>query len=198
MGLITSLVDWTKLTFQPLGSLGLFVLAFIESSFFPVPPDILLIILCLADPKNALWFSLVCTVGSVLGAIFGYGIGYVGGRPILNKLFKQEKIDKVHRLFEKHGGLAIFIAGFTPIPYKVFTIASGVFYIKLRTLIIYSIIGRGLRFFLVGGLIMFFGNPIIAFIDKYFETISLLVGIVVIAVAYWYWRRRKRIKQFSV
>ncbi|MDD5177872.1 MAG: DedA family protein [Candidatus Nanoarchaeia archaeon] len=190
MSLFNGLVEWTKLTFAPLGSLGLFILAFIEASFFPIPPDLLLIILALNDPKNALWFSLICTLGSVLGAIFGYYIGFFGGKPILYKLFKKEKIEKTHALFEKHGGMAIFIAAFTPIPYKVFTIAAGVFYIKLRTVIFASIIGRGMRFFLVGGLIMLFGEPIMSFIDKYFNVLSLVVGVVVIVAGYLYIKKR--------
>jgi undecaprenyl-diphosphatase len=190
MSLFNGLVEWTKLTFAPLGSLGLFTLAFIEASFFPIPPDILLIILALNDPANALWFSLICTLGSVFGAIFGYYIGYFGGKPILYKLFKKEKIEKTHALFEKHGGMAIFIAAFTPIPYKVFTIAAGVFYIKLRTVVLASIIGRGMRFFLVGGLIMLFGEPIMNFIDKYFNVLSLVVGVVVIVAGYLYIKKR--------
>ncbi|MDD5254043.1 MAG: DedA family protein [Candidatus Nanoarchaeia archaeon] len=190
MSLFANLVDWTKITFAPLGSFGLFALAFIESSFFPVPPDILLIILCLNDPGNALLYSLICTLGSVLGAIFGYSIGYVGGKAVLDKLFKKEKVEKVHKLFEKYGFMTIFVAAFTPIPYKVFTIAAGVFYIKLKTLIFSSVIGRGLRFFLVGSLIMLFGNNIVSFIDEYFNILSLAAGIIIVIVAYVYLRKR--------
>ena len=120
MSLINSLISWTNNTFQ--GWYGLFILAFIESSFFPIPPDLLLIALCLAKPSLGLFFALICTIGSVLGAMFGYGIGYYGGKPLLLRLFSSSKVSKVHNLFERYEAWAIFIAGFTPIPYKVFTI----------------------------------------------------------------------------
>ena len=90
--MINLFIEWTKRTFLPYGELGLFLVAFMESSFFPVPPDLLLIVLGLAAPEKALWFALIATVGSVLGAAFGYFIGRKGGLPLLRKFFKEEKI----------------------------------------------------------------------------------------------------------
>jgi len=110
MALVQRLVDWTTSIFAPLGSTGLFILAFIESSFFPIPPDLLLITLTLNNPALWLWYALVCTIGSVLGGLFGYLIGYWGEMKILSRFVKQEKIDKVHGYFHKYDAWAIFIA----------------------------------------------------------------------------------------
>ncbi len=180
MAFVNDLIDWTTNTFAPLGSVGLFLLAFIESSFFPIPPDILLIILSLSNPELSLWYALVCTIGSTLGGLFGYFIGYVGKKAVLERMFSQEKIDGVHKYFHKYDAWAIFIAAFTPIPYKVFTIAAGVFSIEIKRFAVASIIGRGMRFFIIGTLIMLYGKIIVEFIDAYFEIITLAVTVLVI------------------
>ncbi|MBS3117431.1 DedA family protein [Candidatus Woesearchaeota archaeon] len=177
---IARLLEWTEKTFLPLGTVGLFLLAFIESSFFPIPPDILLLVLALADPSRAFWFATVTTVGSVLGGIFGYAIGFYGGRMFLEKFFKKERVQKVHALFEKYGSLTIFIAGLTPIPYKVFTIAAGTFYLNLKTFILASVIGRGIRFFALASFIFFFGEPIMSFIQTNFNTVSIIVSVILV------------------
>lgn len=182
MGLFNNLLSWTTDTFAPLGSTGLFVLAFIESSFFPIPPDVLLILLSLESPQFAFWFALVCTAGSVLGGIIGYYIGVIGKIAVLERMFSQEKIARVHDYFHNYDALAIFIAGFTPIPYKVFTIASGVFGINLNRFVIASLFGRGLRFFTLATLIMYFGKTITSFIDQYLGLLSLALAFVLIIV----------------
>ena len=191
MGLFNGLVEWTNDVFGRLGSFGLFALAFMESSFFPIPPDILLIAFSLAEPSKALWFATVCTVGSVLGGMFGYLIGYIGEMTILEKLVSKEKIEKVHRLFNKYEEAAILIAAFTPIPYKVFTIAGGVFYINFKKFVLMSIIGRGARLYLEAVLIIFYGAAIVALIDKYFDwtTIWVTLGLILI---YFIYRRFKK------
>ncbi len=183
---ISSIISWTKNTFEPLGSLGLFILAFMESSFFPVPPDVLLLVLCVAEPEKALFFALVCTLGSVLGGMLGYLIGYIGKETILDRFFPKRKIRKVHNLFNKYEAWAVMIAGFTPIPYKVFTIAAGVFYVNFKKFVLASIIGRGARFFLEALLIMFFGKAIIHFIEDHFGWLTLIIaiGLLVIYVVY--------------
>lgn len=172
-----AIISWTKSTFEPLGPLGLFILAFMESSFFPVPPDILLIILCVAEPEKALLFALICTLGSVIGGMFGYSIGYIGKETLLTKFFSGKKIAKVHRLFNKYEAWAVTIAAFTPIPYKVFTIAAGVFYVNFKKFVIASTIGRGLRFFTIATLIMFFGETITDIIQKYFNWVTIIIVI---------------------
>jgi membrane protein YqaA with SNARE-associated domain len=178
---LKGLIDWTlQWANTPYGPLALFVLAFAESSFFPVPPDILLIALGLLKPAFALWLAAITTIGSVLGGMFGYFIGIKGGKPILERLVKKEKIVLVHNYFEKYEAWAIFIAGFTPIPYKVFTIAAGVFYIDFKKFVLASILGRGGRFFIVATLIMFFGEQIKYFISKYFNIFSIIFVILLI------------------
>jgi len=196
MSFLNGIVAWTKEIFLPLGPFGLFLLAFMESSFFPVPPDVLLIILCLAEPSSSLLFALLCTLGSVLGAIFGYYIGKYFGRPVLTLMFKEEKIDKVHRLFQKYEAWAIFIAGFTPIPYKLFTIAGGVFEINMRNFIIASTLSRGLRFFIIAGFLLFFGEMIVDFINNYLGLASIAFVIVLIS-AYYGFQYLKKKKYFD-
>tara|TARA_Y100000310_G_scaffold339719_1_gene433301 strand:+ start:280 stop:879 length:600 start_codon:yes stop_codon:yes gene_type:complete len=194
--MITEIVEWTKEVFLPLGSWGLFVLAFMEASFFPVPPDVLLIILALAEPNLALWFALVCTVGSVLGAMFGYGAGYYIGNPILDKLFSENKVKKVHRLFEKYGAWAIVFAAFTPLPFKLFAIAAGVFYMDLKKMVLASFIGRGLRFFLLAGFLMYFGETIVEFLENQFGWVSLGIMCVVIVIAFVVHKYKKPLLKF--
>lgn len=177
MGFLNGLIDWTKVTFLPLGWLGLFIVAFIESSFFPVPPDLLVIVLSLASPDRALFFAFVSTLGSVLGAIFGYWLGIKGGLPLLKKMFSKKSIEKAHYLYNKYESWAIFIGAFTPIPFKVFTISAGVFYVNFRRFVFVSIIGRGLRYFAEAILIMLYGQKIIDFLDKYFDIVTMIVVV---------------------
>lgn len=166
--------------FLPMGPMGLFILSFAESSFFPVPPDILLIALALIKPETSFYLAAITTAGSVLGAIFGYYIGLKGGRPILEKFVSKEKISLVHNYFNKYEAWAIGIAGFTPIPFKVFTISGGVFYINFTRFIIASILSRGARFFLVATAIFFFGSTIKFYIEKYFNLFSIAMVVLVI------------------
>lgn len=193
MAVFAALVDWTKATFAPLGPLGLFILSFIESSFFPIPPDILLIILVLADPNSALFYALVATTGSTIGGIFGYYIGYLGEKTVLEKFVKKGKIEKAHELFEKYETGAIFIAGFTPIPYKVFTIAAGLFYINFHKFVIASFFSRGSRFFTVALLVMFYGEEIVNLINSYFNILTLVVALLIV-IAYFIVRKNGKRK----
>lgn len=174
------------------GEVALFVLAFAESSFFPVPPDVLLIALCLGNPRRAFRYALICTAGSVLGAVSGYAIGYflwqnASGEPtalaqwFFNAgIFTPEGFEKVRAMFEQWDFWVIFTAGFTPIPYKLFTIAGGVFNINIPMFVLASIVSRGLRFFLIAGLIWKFGAPIKAFIDKYFNLLAIVFTVLLI------------------
>ena len=158
----------------------LFLLAFAESSFFPIPPDVLLITLGVATPERAIWYGLVCSVGSVLGGVLGYGIGLYGGRPLLYKFFAEKKIHGVERLYDRYNAWATGIAGLTPIPYKVFTITGGVCKISFATLVAASALGRAGRFFLVGGLIYRFGEPVRTFIEKYLGWLTIAFAILLI------------------
>lgn len=191
MGIIEQLTDWTVRTFQPLGILGLFILSFIESSFFPIPPDILLLVLILAQPEQAMWFATICTVGSVLGGMFGYGIGRVGEKVVLERLFPHKKIERVHNLFNKYGAWAVFIAAFTPIPYKMFTVGAGVFYIDFKKFVIASVIGRGMRFYLVALLFAAYGQAMLDVFSTY-EIPVLIFSIVLLIGGFFFYRRKKK------
>jgi len=164
---------------------ALAIVSFAESSFFPVPPDPLLMALSLGKPKRAFWYALVCSVMSVLGGIFGYFIGWalwgLMSSFFLTYVFSPEAFDFVRAQYEQNAFLAILGAAITPIPYKVFTVTAGVFHINLLYLILASAIGRSARFFLEAGLVYFFGEQIRNFIDKYFNLLVTLFFIVVLA-----------------
>ena len=180
-GLLDFLLEWARLHLVPLGIPGLVLTAFTESSFFPIPPDVILIPLALLDPGNAVLYGLVATVSSTAGALLGYWIGLKGGRPILLKLAGERSMKKAEEFFNRYGAWAVGIAAFTPIPYKVFTIASGVFMLRnLKAFILASILGRGGRFMAEAVLIMLFGEEILSFLSAHFELITILVGAAVI------------------
>lgn len=171
---IRRLYDWTVAWAErPGGVRALFFIAFVESSFFPVPPDVLLVALCVGAPSKSFRFALICSAGSVLGGVFGYLIGYGAWHAVeglfIPYVFSQELFAKVQTLYQENAFVAILTAAFTPIPYKVFTVAAGVFEVNLVTLISASIVGRSLRFFLVGGVLFFLGPPVRTFLEKYFD-----------------------------
>lgn len=165
---------------SPYAVIILFVLAFAESSFFPIPPDVLMIPLALADAGNALFFALLTTIGSVIGGVFGYYIGYLGGRPLLAKFAKGEKIEIIKEYYNKYDIWAVGLAALTPIPYKLFTISAGVFGLDIKRFIIASFIGRGLRFFAVGIMIWLFGPTIQWFLEEYLEIAILVFSLLLI------------------
>ena len=182
------LYDWVlHWAHTPYGAPALFILAFAESSIFPIPPDVLLLPLCLSKPGKSLKFALVTSIGSVIGGVGGYLIGY--GLWSLTSVFffnyipgfTQEKFQLVQDLFSQYNFWIVFIAGFSPIPYKIFTIGAGVFKVNFPLFFLASACSRSLRFFLIAGLVYFFGVPIRNFIDKYFNLLTwiftgLLVG----------------------
>jgi len=183
--LIRKLYDWVLHWAEtPYAVPALFLLAFAESSFFPVPPDVLLIALAISIPKKAFKFALICMTGSVIGGILGYGIGLYGyetiGKPIVDFYHGQEIMELIKSKYDQHGFLGILIAAITPIPYKVFTIASGVFEFDFWLFTLASIIGRSTRFFIVAALIWKFGAPIRNFIEKYFNLLSIIFMLLLI------------------
>jgi len=172
------LYDWTlKWSKTKYAKLSLFLLAFTESSFFPIPPDVLLIAMTVANRFRWWIFASITTVGSVLGGIFGYYIGVAFfesiGKPIVEFYHLQELVSVVGTKYAENSFLAVFTAAFTPIPYKVFTIAGGVFMIPFNDLVVASILGRGGRFFMVALAIRIFGDKISNVIEKYFDILSL-------------------------
>lgn len=165
----------------------LFILSFSESSFFPIPPDVMLLPMCMANHSRAWYFALITTVGSVLGGIFGYFIGSYSFdmiEPFLNNRGYIESYLLAVQWFEDWGFWAVFIAGFSPIPYKVFTIAAGTTFMPLIPFIIASVIGRGARFYLIAYLVKVFGNKADALIKGYMDRISwILIGIIALLVS---------------
>ena len=185
MELVKQLYDWMlSWADSPYGVPALFGLAFAESSFFPLPPDVLLIALALGNPANAWWYAAVATIGSVLGGAMGYGIGWYGGRPVLKKIMGQERVDVVHDYFQRYEAWAILIAGFTPVPYKIFTIGAGAFFVDFKTFMLASLVSRGARFFLVAGAIQLFGPWIKELIENYFNLLSIIF-IVLLGLGFW-------------
>lgn len=175
---------------QAYGIAGLIAVSFAESSFFPIPPDVLLIPMAFMNKNLALLYALLTTVSSVIGGIFGHFLGKKFGKPFLKKLFKEESINKVENYFDKYGGWSIAVAGFTPIPYKIFTISAGAFNVRISTLIAASIFGRGARFFLEGLIILFFGDTAKYLISNYFEVITVAITAVLI-LGYYIWKKLK-------
>ncbi len=175
MSLYAWTMHWAK---TPQAPFALFGIAFIESSFFPIPPDVLLIAMVVATRKKWLRNATICTIGSVAGALFGYFIGWglykTIGKVIVNTYHLQPAMDLVGRKYAENAFLTVFTAAFTPIPYKVITIAAGLFHISILTLIVASIIGRAGRFFLVAGALRIFGDKIEKSIEKYFDLFSII------------------------
>ncbi len=179
------LYDWTlHWSKTPQAPYALFAIAFIESSFFPVPPDVLLIAMVVADRKKWIRNALICTTGSVLGALLGYLIGWslyeTVGKLIVETYHLGPAMELVGQKYAENAFLTVFTAAFTPIPYKVITIAAGLFRISLPVLVLASIIGRGARFFLVAGVLRVFGARVEKTIEKYFDIFSVVFLVLLI------------------
>jgi membrane protein YqaA with SNARE-associated domain len=162
----------------PAGVWALFAIAVAESSFFPIPPDVFLIALCVAVPKKSFKYAAICAAGSVLGGALGYGLGFAfmdtWGQRILDLYGLEGKYQVVQSLYQQYDAWAVAAAGFTPLPYKLFTITAGAFKIHFPTFMLVSLVARSARFFLVAGLIYKFGAPVQTFIDKYFNILSIV------------------------
>lgn len=182
---------------HPAGPVFLFLIAFMESSFFPIPPDVLLIPLVLGALTKAWRLAALCTLGSVLGGAFGWWIGHAMWYSAAHEysslalwffdqpwLPSQEKFEGVQHLYDEYGPAIVFTAGFTPVPYKLFTIASGAFDMNLAAFLGASAVGRAGRFFLVAGLLRWKGEAIKLFIDRWFNWLSLAMAVAIIAGFY--------------
>lgn len=183
--LLHGMLYWVESFAQtPHGAIALFSIALAESSFFPIPPDVLLIPLCLGQPDRALWFAFVCTLGSVLGGMAGYGIGRWGGRPLLKRWFSAERVAPVEAYYERWNAWATGIGGLTPLPYKLFTVAGGVFAVNFKVFVIASIVARGLRFFTIAVLIRLFGEDIRSFVEAHLNWLSLAF-VILLLLGFW-------------
>jgi membrane protein YqaA with SNARE-associated domain len=184
--MLKRLYDWVLHWAEtPYGGWALFLLAFSESSFFPIPPDVLLIALAVGKPEKSLKYAAICTAGSILGGAVGYIIGWqfmagVGAK-IVDFYGLTEKVAYIETLYNQYDAWAVGIAGFTPIPYKVFTISAGAFKINFLVFIVASVVSRAARFFIVGALIYAFGPTIQAFIDKYFNVLAVVFTLLLVA-----------------
>lgn len=171
---------------KPSGPRALGVITFAESSFFPIPPDPLLLALSLGAPKKALRFATICTVASVLGGIAGYLLGSLFWEALSGFFFAYvpgvtpEAFGKVQGLYQRWDFWAVFLAGITPLPYKVFTLSAGVFQVSFPVFVVASMLSRGLRFFVLAGLVYFYGQPIQGFIDRHFTRLSWAFGILLV------------------
>ena len=172
---------------------ALFLLALAESSFFPIPPDVLLIPLALGARSKAIRFALVCSVASIMGGIAGYGIGYFAwwnGAEAYSAValfffnhipgFTEQVFLNIQEKYEIYNFLIVFTAGFTPIPFKIITISAGAFSVNFPMFLLASTVSRSARFFLVALLIRQFGEPITVFIDKYFNVLSIIFTLLLI------------------
>jgi membrane protein YqaA with SNARE-associated domain len=184
---IRQIYDWTlSLAKKKTSSAWLAVLSFAEASFFPIPPDVLLIPLCLGALRKAVYFATICSVASVLGGLAGYAIGHFAWDGLQEYFyqyvpgFTKEKFSRIAEWYEEWGWPLVFLAGFSPIPYKIFTIASGVLGMALLPYTLASAVSRSGRFFLVALLISKFGEPMKELIDKHFNKLAFAFGLLLI------------------
>lgn len=182
---VRRIYDWTiRWADRPGGTWALFFIAVAESSFFPIPPDVLLIALCVGANRKSFRFAAICALGSILGGIIGYMIGFWGfdliGKPIVDAYHGEAIMEKVKAWYDQYGFWGNLAAALTPIPYKVFTISSGVFHFSFASFLAASIIGRSLRFFAVAALLFFMGARVKVFIEKYFDWLAVVFTILLI------------------
>jgi len=187
--MLRRLYDWTmSLAATRHAERALFGVSFVESSVFPIPPDVLLIPMVLAEPKKWIRIAAICTVASILGAILGYAIGRflfdLIGQPILAFYNAEASFEKLAGWYNTWGGWGVLFAAITPFPYKVLTIFSGATGLNFAIFILVSIIGRAARFFLVAGLLRLYGEPIRLFIEKYLGLLFTLFMVLLIGGFY--------------
>ena len=184
--IINSLIEKAKTNaVKPLAEKVLGFISMIESIIFPLPVDPFLAALTLAVPRKAFRFAFICTIGSVIGGIIGWFLGYLIGPSIENLFlyfpwFTEEKFNAVNFAYKENGMLIIFLGAFTPLPYKIITITSGIAEVNIITFVLMSILGRGIRFFIVAYLVKFFSKPALLFLQKHLLISSSILGIAII------------------
>ena len=184
--LIDGLIKKAKVNaIKPLADKILGFISMIESIIFPLPVDPFLAALTLAVPRKAFRFAFICTIGSVIGGIIGWFLGYLIGPSIENLFlyfpwFTEEKFNAVKFAYKENGMLIIFLGAFTPLPYKIITITSGIAEVNIIAFVLMSILGRGIRFFIVAYLVKFFGKPALLFLQKHLLISSSVLGIAII------------------
>jgi len=179
--MLRRLYDWTmSLAARPNALPALGVVSFLESSFFPIPPDAMLIPMVLARPERAWTIALVCTAASVVGGMLGYAIGYYAYETLGSLIVSEQDYAKYHAWYAEYGLAVILVKGLTPIPYKIVTIASGLAAFDFWVFVAASLVTRGARFFLVAALLKYFGPPIRTFVERRLTLVTtiFLVGLV--------------------
>ena len=183
--MIRKLYDWVfSMARHRHATRSLAVVSFAESSFFPIPPDVMLAPMVLAKPDRAYFYATVCTIASVLGGLLGYAIGFFlepVGMWMLSILGKAETFEASKALFQEHGAWVIIIKGLTPIPYKLVTIASGIFHFNLALFIALSVLTRGARFFMVAFVLKTWGAPMLAMVEKRLTLFTVLFLVLLVA-----------------
>jgi len=180
------LYDWVlSLADRKYATTALCLLSFAESSFFPIPPDVLLIPMAMQRRRRAMWYATVCTAASVVGGMFGYLIGWGVWALIEDFVFKhvsgfEVTFNEARDSYGEHDFWIVFVAALTPLPYKIFTIAGGVAKISFPIMVAASIVGRGARFFVVAGLIWLFGEPVKRWIDRYFNLACIIFAVLLV------------------
>lgn len=184
--ILSNINNW----FQSMGVIGLALNSCIESFFLLPPPDFLLIAMDLAKPEKSLFYATICTLASAIGGAVGYAIGFWGGRPAFKFLFKKhmDKLDKVEQMYKEYGSFAVFFSAFTPVPYKIFTIGSGILRMNFWKFFSVSLLGRGSRFYLVSLVLMFFGEAV----KQHLEAIILAVSILIIIFCIIVYKKSKK------
>lgn len=181
----TRAMSWSR---HPKAPWYLGILSFFESVFFPVPPDVMLAPMCMANPKRAWFFALLTTLASTAGGVFGYLIGYFAIdalQPWLQTTSYWSAYELAVAWFKEYGFWAIFVAGFSPIPYKVFTIAGGAMTMAIGPFILAAFIGRGMRFFMVAGLLAWGGPRMEALLHRYVDRIGWATVLLIVAAGIW-------------
>ena len=184
--IINNLIKKAKMNaVKPLADKVLGFISMIESIIFPLPVDPFLAGLTLAVPSKAFRFAFICTIGSVIGGVIGWLLGYLIGPSIENLFlyfpwFTEEKFNAVKFAYKENGMLIIFLGAFTPLPYKIITITSGIAEVNIIAFILMSILGRGTRFFIVAYLVKFFGKPALFFLQKHLLISSSILGLAII------------------
>lgn len=190
MAVISGLVEWAQATFEPYGELGLIVIAVTEAIFSPIPPDVLLPVLARGEPWTyALYLGVITTVASVAGGAVGY---WIGDRfsPWVKKRYGGERMQRVESWYQEYGEWVVLLAGFSPLPFKIFTLTSGFLGLRFLPFLLASVVGRGLRFVPEALLAARYGDQVLAWTDRY-EVPMLAATLLVLGALWWYSRHRK-------
>lgn len=177
MGFLFDVAGWlASWSDSPYAPLVLFVVSFVDSATFFLPPEPLMITMSIAEPNLAVLYAAIATVSSVLGAALTYYVGRLGGRPLAERFVKRERIEAAEDFFKDHGAVTMGVVAFTPVPYPPFVLAAGIAHLGVWRFVLASLVGRGARFFGMGAAIFFFGPSIQQFLENYLGWATLIAG----------------------